>query len=86
MMFKSGAMKNIMGGVGAGMIAVGSVDLLKDFGVLSGADDEVLEISLNGDQDILAGYDDDLAVVNASVLAEDDDLAVVNGDDDEDFG
>lgn len=85
MFVKSGSMKNILGGVGSGMVAVGSVDLLKEFGVLSGAnDDDMLEISLNGDQDVLAG-DDDLNVINGDVLAgDDDDIAVVNGYDDED--
>jgi len=80
MLVKSGNMKNILAGVGSGFVAVGSVDLLKGFGILSGADDETLEISLNGDLDILAG-DDDLSVVNADILAGDD-LSVVNGDDD----
>lgn len=81
MFVKSGSMKNVLAGAGAGMIAVGSVDLLKGFGVLSGAsDDEVLEISLNGDMDVLSG--DDMSVINASVLA-DDDMSVVNGYDEE---
>lgn len=85
MFVKSGSMKNILGGVGSGMVAVGSVDLLKEFGVLSGAmDDDMLEISLNGDQDVLSG-DDDLNVINGDVLAgDDDDISVVNGYDDED--
>ena len=85
MFVKSGKMKNTLAGVGSGMIAIGAVDLLKGFGVLSGADDEILEVTLNGDQDILAG--DDLSVVNGgeTVLAGDD-LSVVNGyySDDED--
>lgn len=81
MFVKSGSMKNVLAGAGAGMIAVGSVDLLKGFGVLSGAsDDEVLEISLNGDMDVLSG--DDMSVINASVLAEDD-MSVINGYDEE---
>ena len=84
MFVKSGSMKNILGGVGSGMIAVGSIDLLKEFGVLSGADDdEMLEISLNGDQDVLAG-DDDISIINGEVLAGDDDISVINGNDDED--
>ena len=85
MLVKGGKMKNTLAGVGSGMIAVGTVDLLRDFGVLSGMDDEILEVTLNGDQDILAG--DDLSVVNGgeTVLAADD-LSVVNGyySDDED--
>ena len=78
MFVKSGKMKNTLAGVGSGMVAVGTLDLLKDFGVLQGADDEILEVTLNGDQDILAG--DDLSVVNGGemVLAGDD-LSVVNG-------
>lgn len=83
MFAKSGSMKNILAGAGAGMIAVGSVDLLKGFGMLSGdekSSDDVLEISLNGDMDVLAG--DDISVINASVLAEDD-LSVINGYDEE---
>ena len=84
MFVKSGSIKNILGGAGAGMIAVGSVDLLKEFGVLSGtSDDDMLEISLNGDQDVLSG-DDDLNVINGDVLAGDDDISVINGMDDED--
>jgi len=81
MFVKSGSMKNILAGAGAGMIAVGSVDLLKGFGVLSGTEsDDVLEISLNGDMDVLSG--DDISVINASVLAEDD-MAVINGYDED---
>ena len=53
------------------MIAVGSVDLLKSFGALSG-DFEIPVI--NGD--VLAGLD----VVNGDVLAGDD-IPVINGDD-----
>jgi hypothetical protein len=81
MFVKSGSMKNILAGAGAGMIAVGSVGLLKEFGVLSGTtNDDVLEISLNGDMDVLSG--DDMSVINASVLAEDD-MSVINGYDEE---
>jgi hypothetical protein len=81
MFVKSGSMKNVLAGAGAGMVAVGSVDLLKGFGVLSGAaEDDVLEISLNGDMDVLSG--DDMSVINASVLAEDD-MSVINGYDEE---
>ena len=84
MLVKSGKAKNVLAGVGAGMVAVGSIDLLKGFGVLSGADeDDVLDISLNGDQDILAG--DDLSVINANVLAGDDDLNIINGFDEDEM-
>jgi len=71
MLAKSGATKNILSGVGAGMIAVGSVDLLKSFGALSGDFDIPV---INGD--VLAGLD----IVNGDVLAGDD-IPVINGDD-----
>ena len=70
--------KPIANGIGAGLLAVGSVDLLKSFGALSG-DFDLPTIS----GDVLAG---DLDVVNGDVLAEDmgedmgADLNVVNGD------
>jgi len=81
MFVKSGSMKNVLGGAGSGMIAVGAVELLKEMDMLSGAaEDDVLEISLNGDMDVLSG--DDMAVINASVLAEDD-MSVINGYDEE---
>ena len=68
MLVKSGSMKNVMQGVGAGMIAVGSVDLLKSFGALSGDFDIPV---INGD--VLAG----------DVLAGDFDIPVINGDDED---
>jgi len=79
MFVKSGKLKGIMSGVGAGMIAVGAVDLLRGFGVLSGADDS-MSISLNGDQDFLGDE-----ILGADVLGDDimngiDDLSVVNAD------
>ena len=84
MFVKGGNMKNILAGVGSGMVAVGSIDLLKEFGVLSGTEeDDMLEISLNGDVDVLSG-DDDINVINGDVLAGDDDISVVNGFDEED--
>lgn len=67
MFVKTGSMKNVMAGVGAGMVAVGSVDLLKSFGAISG-DFDIPVIS----GDVLAG----------DVLAGDDDISVVSGDDD----
>ena len=72
MLSKSGNTKQILSGVGAGMIAVGSVDLLKSFGVLSGDFDSA---DLSGDvlaADILSG---DIPVING-------DIPVINGDDD----
>jgi hypothetical protein len=84
MIFKSGKTKNIMAGAGAGMIAVGSVDLLKSFGALSGSFDIPV---VNGD--ILAGDDDymgqDIPVVNGDILAGDDgmmDFSDLSGDED----
>ena len=72
-------MKGSLGhGIGSGMIAVGSVDLLKSFGALSGDFDIPV---INGDVlagDVLAG--DDLPVING------DDLPVINGDDMIDLG
>jgi hypothetical protein len=73
MLSKNGQTKNILSGVGAGMIAVGSVDLLKSFGAISGDFDIPV---INGD--VLAG-------LNGDVLAGDFDIPVINGDEDE-FG
>lgn len=67
-------------GIGSGMVAIGSVDLLKSFGALSGDFDIPV---INGDVlagDVLAG--DDLPVINGFDdvdLGQDDDLS---GDDD----
>ncbi len=85
MIFKSGKTKNIMGGVGAGMIAVGSVDLLKSFGALSGSFDIPV---VNGD--ILAGDEDemgmDIPIVNGDILGQDEDINMgfddLSGDED----
>lgn len=58
MFVKSGATKNILSGVGSGMVAVGSVDLLKSFGVLSGTFDlPVINGNILGAGDVLSGYD-----------------------------
>jgi hypothetical protein len=58
MFVKSGATKNILAGVGSGMIAVGSVDLLKSFGVLSGTFDlPVINGNILGAGSVLSGYD-----------------------------
>ena len=71
----------IMRGIGNGFIAIGSVDLLKSVGVLSGDFDFP-----NLGEDVLGA--DDLAVINGEdEMGEDvlgaDDLAVINGDEDE---
>lgn len=78
MIFKSGATKNIMQGVGSGMIAVGSVDLLKSFGALSGDFDIPV---INGDFDIpVINGDDDM--MGDDFMGEDFMSAdILNGDD-----
>ena len=68
MLSKNGQTKNILSGVGAGMIAVGSVDLLKSFGAISGDFDIP---TINGD--VLAGLSGD-------VLAGNFDIPTINGD------
>lgn len=78
MLFKSGKMKGIAAGVGAGMVAVGSVDLLKSFGALSGDFDIPV---INGDSDelgadILSGDSDELG----------EDISVINGGDSDEMG
>jgi hypothetical protein len=73
-MFVKGKMSGLIGGIGAGMVAVGSVDLLKSFGALNGDFDIPV---INGDVlagDVLAGDDD--------FMNGDDDIPVINGDDD----
>lgn len=72
-MFVKGKMSHLIGGIGAGMVAVGSVDLLKSFGALNGDFDIPV---INGDVlagDVLAGDDDFMSG---------DDIPVINGDDD----
>ncbi len=80
-----GKMKGLAQGVGAGVAANGAIELLKEFNVLSGSGDDMLEVSLNGDQDYIGA--DDLSTINEDVLGEND-LSTVNadvlGDDDED--
>lgn len=89
MLVKDGKTKAMLQDFGYGFVAVGSLDLLKGMGVLSGTDgtgaDDLL-VQLNGDQSLLAGAED-LSIMNgASILAGDngapDDLAIVNGMDD----
>jgi len=74
MVSKNGKTKNLLAGVGAGFIAVGSVDLLKSFGALSGDFDIPV---INGE--VLSG-DDDIPVINGEVLSGDDDIPVINGE------
>ena len=72
--------KSLVGGIGAGMVAVGSVDLLKSFGALSGDFDIPV---INGD--VLAGDMDemgqDMPVINGDVLAGDEDFMGFNDED-----
>lgn len=85
MFSKSGSTKNILAGVGSGMVAVGSIELLKAVAptMMSGiGEDEFISVSLDGigesvlAEDVLSG---DIDVING-------DISVVNGDDeDEDY-
>lgn len=83
MLSKSGSTKNMLAGVGNGLISVGTIELLKGFGVL-GAAEETLEVDLSGTEDVLAGMDE-ISVMNGeeNVLAGDD-LSIINGMDYED--
>lgn len=83
MLAKSGSTKNMLAGVGSGMIAVGSVELIKNFApnLMSGlgADEEFISVSLDGigesvlAADVLSG---DIDVING-------DIDVINGDDED---
>lgn len=81
MLSKSGSTKNILSGVGSGMIALGSIELLRSFAptMFAGADDEFVSVSLDGigesvlAEDVLSG---DIDVING-------DIDVVNGDDED---
>ena len=82
MLSKSGSTKNILAGVGSGMIAVGSVELLKALvpNMMSGiGEDEFVSVSLDGigesvlAEDVLSG---DIDVING-------DIDVINGDDED---
>jgi hypothetical protein len=84
MFSKSGSTKNILAGVGAGMVAVGSVELIKAVAptMMSGiGEDEFISVSLDGigesvlAEDVLSG---DIDVING-------DIDVVNGFDEEDY-
>lgn len=92
MLSKSGSTKNILAGVGSGMIAVGSVELLKGLApaMFSGiGEDEFVSVSLDGigesvlAEDVLSG---DIDVVNGDIDVVNGDIDVINGDDfDEDY-
>jgi hypothetical protein len=87
-MLVKGKGSNLVGGIGAGMVAVGSVDLLKSFGALNG-DFDIPVINgdvLSGDVlagDVLSGDDMDIPVINGDddFMNGDDDF--MNGDDDD---
>ena len=90
MLSKEGKTKNLLSGVGNGLIAVGVVELLNSFGVLNGLganDDEMLVVSLDGADDLnVVNGMDDINVVNGlgdDVLG-DDVLADMDYDDDDD--
>ena len=72
MLSKDGKTKNLLSGVGAGMIAVGGIDLLRDLKVLSGDYDLP---TINGDEDFM-GED----VLGEDILGMD--IPTINGDDD----
>jgi hypothetical protein len=83
MFSKSGSTKNILAGVGAGMVAVGSVELIKAVAptMISGlGEDDFISVSLDGigesvlAEDVLSG---DIDVING-------DISVVNGEDEDD--
>ena len=84
----------IVNGIGAGMIAVGGLELVKNLApkIISGfgalEDTDTISISLEGvnvlsgndfDEGVLAG-NDDISVINGN-----DDISVVNGNDDMNF-
>lgn len=82
MLAKSGSTKNMLAGVGSGMIAVGSVELLKALvpTMMSGiGEDEFVSVSLDGigesvlAEDVLSG---DIDVING-------DIDVINGDEED---
>jgi hypothetical protein len=73
MVIKNPSAKNIAAGLGTGFVVVGTLDLLKGFGVLNGiGEDDTLRIELAGNEEIMAG--NDISVINGQ-----DDLNVVNG-------
>jgi hypothetical protein len=89
MFVKTGKAKDVAAGIGSGLIAVGSVELLNSFGVLAGLgakDSDMLVVSLEGVDDIqVINGVDDINVINGlgeDVLAEDV-LAMAEGDEDD---
>ena len=84
MLVKGGQMKNIVSGIGAGMVAIGSVELLTNLGVLNGLglienktpkfDIFANSLGENVLGENVLGAADDLSVINGI-----DDLSVING-------
>lgn len=90
MVAKDANTKKALEGIGHGFLAVGTIDLLKEMNILSGAEEtgNDLFIAMSGTQDILAG-NEDINIINGDqkVLAGEEDLSIINGylqDDDED--
>lgn len=83
MLVKDQKTKSMFMNIAMGLAAQGSIELLTDMNVLTGAEeeDEFIEVDLSGVQDVLAGIEEDLNVINGQerVLAGDDDLAIING-------
>jgi len=90
MISKDAKTKHILQSVGNGVLAVGTIDLLKGMDIISGADENGndLFIAMSGTENVLAGADD-INVINGGVdvlAGEGEDLSIVNGysDDDDD--
>lgn len=81
MLAKDGKTKALLAGAGAGVMAVGTVGLFQNLNILSGVQDDMVEVTLSGVETVLAGMDD-IPVLNGDteVLAgTEDDLSVING-------
>lgn len=73
-----GKSHNLMQSVGNGILAVGSIELLTEFGVISGLDEnDELAVAIEGIQDV--SFEDLDGTINADVLS-DDDVPVINAD------
>lgn len=87
MVAKDGKTKNMLGAVANGFVAVGTIELVEELGVIEGlgrSDDETLAIALEGIEDVeFEDVTDRMGenVLGEDVLGMDDDLSVVNGDD-----
>lgn len=87
MVAKDGKTKNMLGAVANGFVAVGTIELVEELGVIEGlgrTDDETLAIALEGIEDVeFEDVTDRMGenVLGEDVLGMDDDLSVVNGND-----